>query len=42
MNPFMYIDSPLETKGYACTLTEEYVSQQVLHDKAKTYDPVVQ
>lgn len=34
-------DSSLGMKSYACSLTEEYVPQQVLHAKPKTYDPIV-
>lgn len=34
-------DSSLGTRSYACSLTEEYVPQQVLHAKPKTYDPIV-
>lgn len=38
---FMCRDSSLGMKSYACSLTEEYVPQQVLHAKPKTYDPIV-
>lgn len=41
MYPFICRDSSLRIKSYACSLTEEYVPQQVLHAKPKTYDPIV-
>lgn len=41
MYPFMCRDNSLGMKSYACSLTEEYVPQQVLQAKPKTYDPIV-